>query len=50
MCDPSKLKSKGGAGQVAQRLIAHVLLGWPEFADLNPGCGHGKPCCGRHPT
>ena len=41
-----------GAGQVVQRLSAHVPLGQPGFASLDPGCGHGAlgmPCCGRRP-
>ena len=44
-----------GAGPVAQRLSAHILLlGGLGFAGLDPRCGHGtplvKPCCGRRPT
>ena len=43
-----------GASLVAQWLSAHVLLQWPEFTSLDPGCGHGtvldKPCCGGRPT
>ena len=39
--DPFK-KQQGGAGPVAQRLSAHVLLlGCPGFAGPDPWCGHG---------
>ena len=30
-----------GAGLVAQQLSSHILLWWPGFAGLDPGCGHG---------
>ena len=51
-CSLTSIRKKlFGTGPVAQRLSSHVpLLGGLGFTGSDPGCGHGMPCCGRHPT